>query len=150
MWERWPHGASERVPCVARGEVVDAQTELEELTNWLLQSSKAGSEIRPAVTSHISNTLQRSPSEPDREKLPLPRLTDTSPEHIQNEDTHITGWLRKTLLCNRYIYWYVIFNEHVILFLFTSVILFKLLHGEMKLKYSPNKYKHHWLQFTVL
>ena len=105
MWERWPRGASERVPCVARGEVVDEATELEELTNWLLQSSKAGSEIRPAVTSHISNTPQRSPSGPDREKLPLPGLTDTSPEHIQNEGTHITGWLRKTLLCNRHNTW---------------------------------------------
>ena len=102
MWERWHLGASERVPCVARGEVVDDPTELEELTNWLLQSTKAGSEIRPAVTSHISNTLQRSPSGPDTEKLPSPRLTDTAPEHIQNEDLHITGWLRKTLLCNRH------------------------------------------------
>ena len=36
------------------------------------------------------------------------------------------------------IYRLVIIKEHVILFLLTSVILFKLLHREIKLKYSLN------------
>ena len=62
MWERWLRGASERVPCVARGEVVDTATELEKLTSLTLLSSYSRERAQTGNDVTHTNTLQRSPS----------------------------------------------------------------------------------------